>query len=209
MDGEPLGGAAIEDVTFENAVVRVTKNPVRNATYAEILKANDLHKLELDTTELPQLIKQNTHSVYSHSTVFVEVTVDESLGQVHCTRVVSAIAGGRILNPETARSQIMAAIVWGVSMALEEESVLDHKLGRFMNHNYAEYHISVNADIHDIDVIFLPEHDDVVNPLGGKGLGEIGLVGVAPAIGNAIFHATGKRLRDMPFTVDKLLEASL
>ena len=101
-----------------------------------------------------------THSVYSHSAVFAEVSVDEDLGTVHCTRVVSAIAGGRILNPKTARSQIMGAIVWGISMALEEESMMDHNLGRFMNHNYAEYHIPVNADIHDIEVIFVPEHDD-------------------------------------------------
>ncbi len=207
--GKPLGDAAIEDVTFENAAMRVTKNPVRNVTYAEALKANDLDKLELDTTELPQAIKQHTHSAYSHSAVFAEVTVDESLGQVHCTRVVSAIAGGRILNPKTARSQIMGAVVWGISMALEEASVLDHTLGRFMNHNYAEYHIPVNADIHDIDVIFVPEHDEVVNPLGAKGLGEIGIVGVAAAVANAVWHATGKRVRDLPITLDKLLDAGL
>ncbi len=209
VDGSPLGDAGIEDVTFENAAMRVTKNPVRNVTYAEALQASQMDKLELDTTELPQLIQQQTHSVYSHSAVFAEVTVDESLGQVHCTRVVSAIAGGRILNPKTARSQIMGAVVWGISMALDEESVLDHTLGRFMNHNYAEYHIPVNADIHDIEVIFVPEHDDVVNPLGAKGLGEIGLVSVAAAVANAVWHATGKRVRDLPITLDKLLAAGL
>ena len=209
MEGKPLGDAEIEDVTFENAAMRVTKNPVRNVTYVEALKANQLDKLELDTTELPQMVKQATHSMHSHSAVFAEVTVDESLGQVHCTRVVSAIAGGRILNPTTARSQIMGAVVWGISMALAEESVLDHRLGRFMNHNYAEYHIPVNADIHDIDVIFVPEYDDVVNPLGAKGLGEIGLVGVAAAVANAVWHATGVRVRDLPITLDKLLDAGL
>ena len=209
VEGKPLGDAEIDDVTFENAAMRITKNPVRNVTYVEALKANKLDKLELNTTELPQAIKQHTHSVYSHSAVFAEVTVDESLGQVHCTRVVSEIAGGRILNPTTARSQIMGAIVWGISMALQEESVLDHTLGRFMNHNYAEYHIPVNADIHDIDVIFVPEHDEVVNPLGAKGLGEIGLVGVAAAVANAVWHATGVRMRDLPITLDKLLDGGL
>ena len=183
----------------------MTKDPVKNVTYAEAMKAAKLDKLEVDTTELPQTVKQHTHSVYSHSAVFAEVTVDEALGTVHCTRVVSAIAGGRILNPKTARSQIMGAVVWGISMALEEESVMDHHFGRFMNHNYAEYHIPVNADIHDIEVIFVPEHDEVVNPLGAKGLGEIGLVGVAAAVANAVWHATGKRVRDLPITLDKLL----
>ena len=141
----------------------------------------------------------------SHSAVFVEVKVDEDLGTIHVTRVVSAIAGGRVLNPKTARSQIMGAIVWGIGMALEEESVIDQNFGRFMNHSLAEYHVPVNADVHDIDVIFVEEHDAHDNPLGVKGLGEIGIVGVAGAIANAIFHATGKRIRDLPITLDKLL----
>jgi xanthine dehydrogenase YagR molybdenum-binding subunit len=119
--------------------------------------------------------------------------------------VVSAIAGGRILNPKTARSQILGGIVWGIGMALEEESVLDHAFGRFVNHSLAEYHVPVNADVHDLEVIFVEEHDKVVNPLGIKGLGEPGLVGVAAAIANAVFHATGKRVRALPITLDKLL----
>ena len=137
--------------------------------------------------------------------MFAEVKVDEDLGTVHVTRVVSAVAGGRILNPKTARSQVLGGIVWGIGMALEEESVLDHTFGRFMNHNLADYHVPVNADVHDIEVIFVEEHDEVVNPLGAKGLGEIGVVGVAAAIANAVFHATGKRVRDLPITLDKLL----
>ena len=205
MADSPLGQADVADVTFDKGEIRVTKDPIKSVAYAEILRANQLDQLELDTTELPQMARQMTHALYSHSAVFAEVTVDELLGTVHCTRVVSAVAGGRILNPKAARSQIMGAIVWGISMALEEESMMDHHLGRFMNHNYAEYHIPVNADIHDIEVIFVPEHDDVVNPLGAKGLGEIGLVGVAAAVANAVWHATGKRVRDFPITLDKLL----
>jgi xanthine dehydrogenase YagR molybdenum-binding subunit len=133
------------------------------------------------------------------------VKVDQDLGVIRVTRVVSAVAAGRILNPKTARSQIMGAIIWGIGMALEEESVMDQNFGRFINHNLAEYHVPVNADVHQIDVIFVEENDSIVNPLGVKGLGEIGIVGVAAAIANAVFHATGKRVRDLPITLDKLL----
>ncbi|MGH7461167.1 MAG: molybdopterin cofactor-binding domain-containing protein, partial [Longimicrobiales bacterium] len=116
-----------------------------------------------------------------------------------------AVAGGRILNPKTAHSQIMGGIVWGIGMALEEESVLDQNFGRFMTRNLADYHFPVNADVHDIDVIFVEERDDIINPLGVKGMGEPGLVGVAPAIANAVYHATGKRIRSLPITPDLLL----
>src|SRR5215470_12655140 len=92
-----------------------------------------------------------------------------------------------------------------LGVALEEESLLDHRLGRFMNHNLADYHVPVNADVQDLDVIFVEERDDIVNPLGAKGLGEIGLVGTAAAIANAVFHATGRRVRDLPITPDRLL----
>ena len=99
----------------------------------------------------------------------------------------------------------MGGVVWGIGMALEEESLLDHRLGRFMTHHLADYHVPVNADIHDIDVIFVAEHDDKANPLGVKGVGEIGIVGTAAAIANAVYHATGVRVRDLPITVDKVL----
>ena len=205
MDNRPLGKTELADVIFAQGAIRVAENPGQSVTYAEILQANGLDKLELDTTELPEMIERATHGCYSHSAVFVEVTVDEELGTIHVPRVVSAIAGGRILNPMTARSQISGAIVWGISMALAEEGLMDHTLGRCMNHNYAEYHVPVNADIHDVDVIFVPEHDEIVNALGAKGLGEIGIVGVAAAISNAVWHATGRRVRSLPITLDKLL----
>jgi xanthine dehydrogenase YagR molybdenum-binding subunit len=119
--------------------------------------------------------------------------------------VVSAVAAGRILNTKTARSQIMGGVVWGIGMALHEETLVDHRFGRIMNANIGEYHVPVNADVHDIKVIFVDEPDDIVNPLGVKGVGEIGIVGVAAAIANAVYHATGKRVRDLPITLDKLL----
>ncbi len=100
---------------------------------------------------------------------------------------------------------MLGAIVMGIGMALEEESHMDERLGRLMNHDLSEYHVPVNPDIHDIEVLFVEEKDDIVNPLGAKGLGEIGIVGVAAAVANAIFHATGVRVRDLPITIDKVM----
>jgi xanthine dehydrogenase YagR molybdenum-binding subunit len=141
----------------------------------------------------------------THSAIFAEVKVDEELGVVRVTRVVNAVAAGRILNLKTAHSQIMGSVVWGIGMALHEETLFDHRFGRVMNANIAEYHVPVNADVHDIQVIFVDEPDEIINPMGIKGLGEIGIVGVAAAIANAIYHATGKRVRDLPITLDKIL----
>jgi xanthine dehydrogenase YagR molybdenum-binding subunit len=145
------------------------------------------------------------HARNTHSAVFAEVKIDEELGVIRVTRVVSAVAAGRILNPKTAGSQIMGGVVWGIGMALHEETLVDHTFGRPMNANIAEYHVPVNADVHDIEVIFVEEPDELINPLGIKGVGEIGIVGVAAAIANAVYHATGKRVRDLPITLDKLL----
>jgi xanthine dehydrogenase YagR molybdenum-binding subunit len=141
----------------------------------------------------------------THSAIFAEVKVDEDLGVVRVTRIVNAVAAGRIINPKTARSQILGGVVMGIGMALHEETMADHKLGRFMNHSFAEYHVPANADVDSIEVIFVEENDNEVNLLGVKGLGEIGIVGTAAAIANAIYHATGKRIRDLPITIDKLL----
>lgn len=137
--------------------------------------------------------------------MFVEVRVDEALGVVRVTRVVDAVAAGRVINPKTARSQVIGGVVFGLGMALYEESMTDHALGRIMNRNLAEYHVPANADVPEIDVIFVAEHDDKTSPMGVKGLGEIGIVGTAAAVANAIYHATGKRVHDLPITIDKLL----
>ena len=149
--------------------------------------------------------KRKPFATATHCAVFVEVQVDEDLGSVKVTRVVSAVAAGRVVNPKTARSQILGGVIWGIGMALHEATQTDHRLGRILNHNLAEYHIPVNADSGEIEVIFVEEHDDIVNELGSKGVGEIGVVGVAAAVANAIYHATGKRVREFPITLDKLL----
>ncbi|WNG21330.1 xanthine dehydrogenase family protein molybdopterin-binding subunit [Cystobacter fuscus] len=200
----PLAKAELDEVTFSGGHIRLKSDASRAVSLTEAMRHAGVLHVEEQAMGLPNP-KQMQYTRASHSAVFAEVKVDEELGVVKVTRVVSAIAGGRVLNPKTARSQIIGGIVWGIGMALEEETLLDQKLGRFMNHDLAEYHVPVNADVHDIDVIFVDEEDTIVNPLGAKGLGEIGIVGVAAAIANAIFHATGKRVRDLPITIDKLL----
>src|SRR5688572_26291463 len=162
---------------------------------------------EIDRIESEKTAKfkdDNKHARNTHSAIFAEVKVDEELGVIRVTRVVNAVAAGRILNTRTASSQIMGGVVRGIGMALHEETLVDHRFGRVMNANIAEYHVPVHADVHDIKVIFVDEPDALINPLGIKGVGEIGLVGVAAAIAEAVYHATGKRVRDLPITLDKL-----
>jgi xanthine dehydrogenase YagR molybdenum-binding subunit len=195
---------ALDDAEFAEGRIRVCSDPSRSVSVAEAMRHSKVEMIEEEASAGPTS-EQDQYSRHAHSAVFAEVEVDEDFGTVRVTRVVSATAGGRILNPKTARSQVMGGVVWGIGMALEEESVIDHAFGRFMTHNLADYHVPVCADVHDIEVIFVEERDEVVNPLGAKGLGEIGVVGVAAAIANAVFHATGKRVRDLPITPDKLL----
>jgi len=171
---------------------------------ADIVASAPDGKFEVQIDAEPGARRQ-PFSTATHSAVFVEVHVDEDLGTINVTRVVSAVAAGRVINPKTARSQILGGVVWGVGMALHEAALTDHRLGRIVNHNLAEYHIPVNADCGDIEVIFVEEHDDIVNELGSKGVGEIGVVGVAAAVANAVYHATGKRIREFPITLDKVL----
>ncbi|WP_434427123.1 xanthine dehydrogenase family protein molybdopterin-binding subunit [Nannocystis pusilla] len=205
MPDSPFGGRALEDVEFVDRGLRLRSGVAPAVPIAAVMRHAGLGSIAEQATAIPDLARQSRYTSNAHSAVFVEVAVDEALGTVTVRRVVSAVAGGRILNPKTARSQILGGVVWGIGMALEEHSMLDHGLGRFVNHNLGEYHVPVHADVPAIDVVFVEERDDVVNPLGVKGLGEIGIVGVAAAIANAVFHATGRRIRELPITLDKLL----
>jgi xanthine dehydrogenase YagR molybdenum-binding subunit len=204
-EGSPLAGARAEDIVLAGGRLGLAHDPSRSMTIGEAMRLRGELRLEETAIAAPNLPRQSKYARATHSAVFAEVKVDEDLGTIEVARIVSAIAGGRIINPKTARSQILGGVVWGIGMALEEETLLDHRLGRFMNHNLAEYHVPVNADVRQIDVLFVDERDDIVNPLGAKGLGEIGLVGVAAAIANAVFHATGRRVRKLPITLDTLL----
>ncbi|MDB6001693.1 MAG: Xanthine dehydrogenase, partial [Rhizobacter sp.] len=207
MRDSPFDGANLEDVTFVGGELHVvdSNGDARSVAITELMHSSGIDKIDEKSLLLPNLLKQRKFTRATHSAVFVEVKVDEDLGNVRVTRVVSAIAAGRIISAKTARSQISGGVVWGISQALHEDTKTDHTLGRFMNHNLSEYHVAVNADIHDIDVIFVEEDDRIVSRLGAKGVGEIGLVGVAAAICNAIFHATGRRVRSLPITPDKVM----
>jgi xanthine dehydrogenase YagR molybdenum-binding subunit len=149
-----------------------------------------------------------TYAAHSFGAVFTEVRVDLELGRIRVPRIVATYDVGQLLNAKTARSQLQGGIVWGVSFALFEHSILDPRSGRFVNANLAEYHVPVNADIGQIDVNFIDAPDLNFNPLGVRGIGEIGITGVAGALCNAVYHATGKRVRDLPITLDRLLVAS-
>jgi xanthine dehydrogenase YagR molybdenum-binding subunit len=174
--------------------------------YAAILRRYDLADgLEASADSKPNDEEKKKHSMHAFGAQFAEVRVDPDTGEVRVSRYVGAFACGRILNAKTARSQFAGGIVMGIGMALTEESVVDERHGHFVNADLAEYHVPVNRDVPAIDVVLVEERDEIVNPLGTKGLGEIGIVGVPSAIANAVFHATGKRVRDFPITPDKLL----
>ena len=198
--------AAAEGCRVRQRPVRLRADPSRAISLRELMQRAGAARIEGKSLALPNLMKQRKYARATHSAVFAEVRVDEDLGTVHVTRVVSAVAAGRILNPKTAAARSWAA--WSGASAWRCTRRRLHRpraSGRFMNHNLAEYHVAVNADVRDIEVIFVEEDDDVVNPLGVKGVGEIGIVGVAAAVANAIFHATGRRVRSLPITLDKVL----
>ncbi|NGX98758.1 MAG: xanthine dehydrogenase family protein molybdopterin-binding subunit [Candidatus Afipia apatlaquensis] len=203
MPDTPLAGVPPEDVALFEGKLVSRKDAARVVSVADVMQHGGLERIEKEKTN--EFKEDGKYSKNTHSAVFVEVKVDEQLGVIRVTRVVSAIAAGRVVNPKTGGSQIMGAIVGGIGMALQEETVYDHGIGRIINANIAEYHVPVNADINDIQVIFVDEKDTLINPLGMKGLGEIGIVGVAAAVANAVYHATGVRVRDLPITLDKVL----
>ena len=150
---------------------------------------------------------QPDHAMHAHGAVFAEVKVDPDLGQIRVTRLVGAFAAGRIINPRMVQSQLYGGMIWGVSFALHERAVMDPQSGRLMNANLAEYRVPVNADVPSLEAILVEEHDPHVNALGIKGVGEIGITGSAGAVANAVWHATGIRVRKFPITLDRLIEA--
>jgi len=147
------------------------------------------------------------YASYAFGAQFAEAQVNVDTGEVRVARLHGTFAAGRIINPRTARSQFLGGMTMGLSMALHESSVLDPRFGHVVNHDLAEYHIATHADIGELRAYWVDEHDEHVNPMGTKGIGEIGIVGTAAAVANAVWHATGVRVRDLPITLDKLLPA--
>jgi xanthine dehydrogenase YagR molybdenum-binding subunit len=171
---------------------------------ADVIAKNGGAPVEVTINSRPGQ-EQQQYSMHSFGAVFAEVRVDPDLAMVRVPRIVTAHGVGKVLNEKTARSQIQGGVVWGIGMALLEETHVDPHSGRYVNSDLAEYHVPVNADVGTIDVNFIDEQDAHVNPIGVKGAGEIGITGVAAAIANAVYHATGKRVRDLPIRLERVL----
>ncbi|WP_438391593.1 xanthine dehydrogenase family protein molybdopterin-binding subunit [Caballeronia sp. DA-9] len=206
--GSPLAGASPDDVTVNNGWVISRADPSKRDPAAAVIARNGGKPIEATATAKPGDEKKE-YAFHSFGAVFAEVHVDADLGTIRVARVVSVYDVGSLLNEKTAHSQLMGGVVWGIGSALTEKSELDPRFGRYTNANLAEYHVPVNADINAIDITVLGQTDPHINSLGVRGIGEIGITGVAGAIANAVYHATGVRVRDLPITLDKVMPKTM
>jgi xanthine dehydrogenase YagR molybdenum-binding subunit len=204
QQSSPLNGAAAADVEMMDGRLRLKKDTSKSVSVAEVMRRNDLAEIT-ETFEAKPSPERQKYSTMAHGAQFVEVKVDPDIGRVQVTRAIEVTACGKIINPKASHSQEIGGVVWGIGMALQEATEIDHRYGRIMNPNLQHYHVPVNADVHEVETLFVEEDDTVVNPLGVKGMGELGMVGIPAAIANAVFHATGRRIRELPITPDKLL----
>ncbi|MFH9085563.1 xanthine dehydrogenase family protein molybdopterin-binding subunit [Streptomyces sp. NPDC017673] len=200
----PLYGARAEDVVVRGGRLHVQGDPARGETYQRLLTRNDRPHLEADGSFAPPSGPER-HSFYAYNATFAEVAVDATLGLVRVRRMLGVYDAGRIISPKLAESQALGGIVGGIGTALLEHTVTDHRDGRIVNADLADYLVPVNADVPDLKAIYLNGEDREADPLGVKGLGEVVHVGVAPAIANAVFNATGRRVRELPITAEALL----
>jgi xanthine dehydrogenase YagR molybdenum-binding subunit len=202
--GSPLYQAPADEIAAEDGRLFLKNDPARGETYADILNRHHREAIEV-TRESKGGAETKRFSMHAFGAQFAEVRVDPDLGTVQVARLVGCFDAGRIINPKTAHSQAIGGMVGGIGMALLEETIWDSRNARVVNANLADYHVPVNADITTLEAFFIDEPDPHANPLGAKGLAELTLVGVAPAVANAVYHATGKRIRDLPITPEKLL----
>jgi xanthine dehydrogenase YagR molybdenum-binding subunit len=200
----PLHGLPADAIVAADGALHARDNPRKHETFVDVLKRAGQAEIaaRYESHERPE---RKNHSIHSFGAQFAEVKIDEDLAQVRVTRFVGAYGAGKILNSKTGRNQFYGSIVWGIGMALMENTRRDARTGRAVTRDLADYHVPVHADIPSIDVILVDETDTAVNDVGAKGIGELGMTGTAAAIANAIYHATGKRVRDLPITTDKLL----
>lgn len=201
-------GSAVNEalVALRAKIEQLAPGGLANNSVADIIAKNGGQPAEVTINSRPGP-EQQQYSMHSFGAVFTEVHVDPDLAVVRVPRIVTAHGVGRVLNEKTARSQIQGGVTWGIGMALLEETHIDPRSGRYLNADLGEYHVPVNADVGTIDVHFVEEHDPYVNPIGVKGAGEIGITGVAASIANAVFHATGKRIRDLPIRLERVMSA--
>jgi xanthine dehydrogenase YagR molybdenum-binding subunit len=200
----PLQQAVAADVEMLDNRLQIRSEASRFVSIPELMRRNGLNEMT-ETFEAQPSKEREKYTTLAHGAQFVEVKVDPDIGQVRVTRAIEVTACGKIMNPKASHSQEIGGVVWGIGMALQEATEIDHRFGRIMNPNLQHYHVPVNADVHAIETMFVEEDDRIVNPLGVKGMGELGMVGIPAAIANAVFHATGKRIRNLPITPDKLL----
>ena len=184
--------------------LRLKSDPSRSVVVADLMRRHNMTEI-VDTFESRPSPERQKYATLAHGAQFVEVKVDPDLGTVAVTRAIETTACGRIINPKASHSQEIGGDDWGIGMALQEATEIDHRYGRIMNPNLQHYHVPVNADVHEVETLFVEEDDQIVNPLGVKGMGELGMVGIPAAIANAVFHATGRRIRELPITPEKLL----
>ena len=203
-DRSPLQGRRTENVATTDGRIHLIDDPSIGESYIDILARHELDELTADGEIDPQPQTAGLAPAGAFAAHFAEVRIDRELGLLRIARIVSAIDAGRILNEKTARSQIIGGVVMGIGMATLEDTVIDSATGRVANATFGDYLIPVNADVPDIDIVFVGE-PDTLNPVGAKGLGEIGTVGVPAAIANAVYHATGRRIRSLPITIDRLM----
>jgi len=201
----PLFGAGNAGVIARDGRLFRRDGETRSESYADILGRAGLSEIEARGSGAIDPVAQSNYAMHAHGAVFAEVKVDPDLGQIRVTRMVGAFAAGRVINPRMVRSQLFGGMIWGMSFALHEEAVTDPRSGRILNANLAEYHVPVNADVPSLDVITVDEHDPHVNALGIKGVGEIGITGSAGAVANAVWHATGVRVRRFPIRIEELV----
>lgn len=201
----PLFGAGNAGVIARDGALWRRDDEARGEPFAEILKRAGRDKIEGKGKAAADKAAREAYAMHAHGAVFAEVKVDPDLLQMRVTRLVGAFAAGRVINPRMVRSQYYGGMIWGLSLVLHEHADFDIRTGRPMNANLAEYHVPVNADVPYVEAILVDEYDPHVNALGIKGVGEIGITGTAGAIANAVWHATGVRVRDIPITLDKLL----
>ena len=203
--GSPVHDASVDEVDFKDGLIFRKSSPNRSEKLADFIARNGGQPIEgIAHVEPDETLKQKFAS-HSFGAVFAEVSVDPDLGPTRVRRVTAVYDVGKVLNEKTARSQFIGGIVWGIGLALHEDSHMDARTGRIVNENLADYHVPVNADIGEIDVSAIDIADTHLNPLGARGIGEIGITGTAAAVANAIYHATGKRIRDLPITPQKLI----
>jgi xanthine dehydrogenase YagR molybdenum-binding subunit len=205
-DRSALFGAGNAGVIARGGRLFVRDDESRSERYADILRRAGLTEVEGRGSSAADPAAQSAYAMHAHGAVFAEIKVDPDLGQMRVIRVVGAFAAGRIINPRMVRSQLFGGMIWGVSFALHEQAVMDQRSGRAMNANLGEYHIPVNADVPSLEAILVEERDPHVNALGIKGVGEIGITGTAGAVANAVWHATGIRVRKFPITLDRLID---